>query len=163
MYKQTNTICKPKRIRPFALIINCTILMKTNSRFSQNVYTISDRILCNKHLRHTTTENTKAMGKVDTSDLMMIITRAIDISFQSSYLNGPVKHMQPHIFCHPCSHIIHYNDVTMGAITSQITSRAIVYSIVYSSWDQRKHQSSKSMAFVRGIHRDRWIPRTNGQ
>ena len=46
MCKQTNTICKPKRIRLFALIINCTILMKTNSRFSRNVYTISDRIWC---------------------------------------------------------------------------------------------------------------------
>ena len=56
MYKQTNTICKPKRIRLFTLVINCTILMKTNSRFSRNVYTISDRIWCNKHLRHTTTE-----------------------------------------------------------------------------------------------------------
>ena len=56
MYKQTNTICKPKRIRLFALIINCIILKKTNSRFSQNVYTISDRTWCNKHLRHTTTE-----------------------------------------------------------------------------------------------------------
>ena len=30
--------------------------MKTNSRFSRNVYAISDRIWCNKHLRHTTTE-----------------------------------------------------------------------------------------------------------
>ena len=30
---QTNTICKPKRIRLFALIINCTMLMRTNSRF----------------------------------------------------------------------------------------------------------------------------------
>ena len=29
--------------------------------------------------------------------------------------------------------------------------------------DQRKHQSSASLAFVWGIHRDRWIPRTNGQ
>ena len=28
---------------------------------------------------------------------------------------------------------------------------------------QRKHQSSASLAFVRGIHRDRWIPRTKGQ
>ena len=27
-----------------------------NSRFSRNVYTISDRIWCNKHLRHATTE-----------------------------------------------------------------------------------------------------------
>ena len=30
--------------------------MKTNSRFSKNVYAISNRIWYNKHLRHTTTE-----------------------------------------------------------------------------------------------------------
>ena len=48
---------------------------------------------------------------------------------------------------------IHYNDVIMGAITSQITSLTIVYSILYSDADQRKHQSSASLAFVRGIHR----------
>ena len=46
----------------------------------------------------------------------------------------------------------HYNDVIMGTITSQITSLSIVYSIVYSDVDQRKHQSSASLAFVRGIH-----------
>ena len=40
----------------------------------------------------------------------------------------------------------------MGAIASQITSLTIVYSTVYSDADQRKHQSSASMAFVRGIH-----------
>ena len=34
---------------------------------------------------------------------------------------------------------------------------------VYSDADQRKHQSSASLAFVWGIHRDRWIPRTKGQ
>ena len=41
----------------------------------------------------------------------------------------------------------------MGPIASQITSLTIVYSIVYSDADQRKHQSSASLAFVRGIHR----------
>ena len=41
----------------------------------------------------------------------------------------------------------------MGAIASQITSLTIVYSIVYSDVDQRKHQSSASLAFVWGIHR----------
>ena len=46
-----------------------------------------------------------------------------------------------------------YNDVIMGAMPFQITSLIIVYSIVYSCADQRKHQSSASMAFVRGIHR----------
>ena len=41
----------------------------------------------------------------------------------------------------------------MGMIASQITSLTIVYSVVYSDADQRKHQSSASLAFVRGIHR----------
>ena len=49
--------------------------------------------------------------------------------------------------------LYHYSDVVMGAIASQITSLMIVYSIVYLSADQRKHQSSASLAFVRGIHR----------
>ena len=40
----------------------------------------------------------------------------------------------------------------MGAMALQITSLAIVY-MVYSGEDQRKHQSSASLAFVRGIHR----------
>ena len=41
----------------------------------------------------------------------------------------------------------------MGTIASQITSLTIVYSTVYSGADQRKHQSSASLAFVRVIHR----------
>ena len=52
----------------------------------------------------------------------------------------------------------HYCDVIMGAIASQITSLTIVYSTVYSDADQRKHQSSASLAFVRGIH---WGPVTS--
>ena len=47
----------------------------------------------------------------------------------------------------------HCCDVIMGALASQITSLTIVYSIVYSGPDQRKHQSSASLAFVRGMHR----------
>ena len=41
----------------------------------------------------------------------------------------------------------------MGPMASQITSLRIVYSTVYSDADQRKHPSSASLAFVRGIHR----------
>ena len=41
----------------------------------------------------------------------------------------------------------------MTTLTSQISSLAIVYSIDYSDADQRKHQRSASLAFVRGIHR----------
>ena len=44
-------------------------------------------------------------------------------------------------------------DVIMSVIASQIISITIVYSIVNSDADQRKHRSSG----------DRWIPRTNGQ
>ena len=38
----------------------------------------------------------------------------------------------------------HYSDVIIGAMASQITSLAIVYSTIYSGADQRKHQSSAS-------------------
>ena len=48
---------------------------------------------------------------------------------------------------------IHYSDGIMSAIVSQITSLNIVYSTVYPGTDQRKHQSSASLAFVREIHR----------
>ena len=49
--------------------------------------------------------------------------------------------------------VSHYGDVIMGTIASQISSLTIVYSTVYSHADQRKHQSSASLAFVWGIHR----------
>ena len=41
----------------------------------------------------------------------------------------------------------------MGAIGFQITSLTIIYSAVYSGADQRQHQSSASLAFVRVIQR----------
>ena len=47
----------------------------------------------------------------------------------------------------------HYNDVIMDEMASQITSLTIVYSTVYSGPDQRKHQSSALLAFVRWSHR----------
>ena len=49
--------------------------------------------------------------------------------------------------------VAHYSDVIMGTMASQITSLPIVYLTVYSDPDQRKHQSSASLAFVWGIHR----------
>ena len=48
---------------------------------------------------------------------------------------------------------VHYCDVIMGAVASQITSLTIVYSSGHSGADQKKYQSSASLAFVRGIHR----------
>ena len=45
----------------------------------------------------------------------------------------------------------HYIDAIMTTMASQITSLTVVYSIVYSGADQRKHQSSASLAFVREI------------
>ena len=47
----------------------------------------------------------------------------------------------------------HYNDVIMGTMASQITSLTIVYSTFYSGADERKHQSSVSLAFEWGNHR----------
>ena len=48
---------------------------------------------------------------------------------------------------------VHYDDVIMTMLASQISSLPVVCSIVYSDVNQRKHQSSASLAFVREIHR----------
>ena len=46
-------------------------------------------------------------------------------------------------------------ETIMSTMASQIISLTIVYSTIYSGADERKHQSSASLAFVRGIH---WWP-----
>ena len=51
--------------------------------------------------------------------------------------------------------VSHHTDIIMGAMASQITRVSTVYSTVCWGVDQRKHQSSASLAFVRGIHR--WL------
>ena len=61
------------------------------------------------------------------------------------------------------SKLIHYIDVMMGAMASQITSLTIVYSTVYSDADQGKHHNSASLAFVWGIHLGPVNSHTNGQ
>ena len=50
--------------------------------------------------------------------------------------------------------IYHNSDVIMSAMASEITGVSIVCSTVCSDGDQRKHQSSASLAFVSGTHRD---------
>ena len=56
-----------------------------------------------------------------------------------------------------CNHFTntHYGDFIMGTMASQITRLTIVYSTVNSGTNKIKHQSSASLAFMRGI--DRWL------
>ena len=70
---------------------------------------------------------------------------------QVSRTSNCIQHCLWNIITCPCPS--HYSDVTMGSIASQITSLTTVSSTDYSDADQRKHQSSASLAFVRGIHR----------
>ena len=54
-----------------------------------------------------------------------------------------------------CSHVIlfcHYSNTMMSVMASQITGFSVVCSAVCSCENQRKYQSSTSLAFVRGIH-----------
>ena len=88
----------------------------------------------------------------------------INVNIDSTYISssGTQSWYELQLFVYHYMVPVHYCDI-MGAIAPQITSLMFVYSTVYSDADQRKHQSSASLAFVCGIHRDRWILRTNGQ
>ena len=60
---------------------------------------------------------------------------------------------------------IHYNDVIMSAMASQITSLTIVYPAVYSGADQRKHytKAPRHWPLCGEFTGDLWIPHTNVQ
>ena len=45
---------------------------------------------------------------------------------------------------------VHYNDVIMGAMASQISSLTIVYSTFYSGTDERKHQKLRATGLCVG-------------
>ena len=57
----------------------------------------------------------------------------------------------------------YYSDIMMGATASQITSLTIVYLTVYSGADQRKYQSSASLALWGEFTGDQWISRAKDQ
>ena len=57
----------------------------------------------------------------------------------------------------------YYNDVILNAMASHNTSLTIIYSTVYLGTDERKHQSSASLAFAGEVTGDRWILHTKGQ
>ena len=58
-----------------------------------------------------------------------------------------IQNVPGHPLLNSCSYL-HYIDVIMTTMASQITSLAVVYITIYSDADQRKHQSSASLAFV---------------
>ena len=58
---------------------------------------------------------------------------------------------------------LHYNDVIMGSMASQIICLTIVYSTVYSGTNQRKHKVPRHWPFWGEFTGDRWIPHTKGQ
>ena len=75
------------------------------------------------------------------------VSQCVENTLQLGYIKS-----WPRLMLYPLLSI-HYDDVIMSTMASEITSLTIVYSTVYSGADQSKHQSSASLAFVWGIHR----------
>ena len=58
---------------------------------------------------------------------------------------------------------IHYSDIKIGAMASQITSFTIVYSTVYSGAVKDNIKAPRHCPLCGEFTGDRWIPRTKGQ
>ena len=58
---------------------------------------------------------------------------------------------------------LHYDDVIMITMASQITSLTIVYSTVYSGTDEKNIKSPRHWPLWGEFTGDRWIARTKGQ
>ena len=106
--------------------------------------------------RHTGCDYVLFISEEGRATLVAITRTAMLVTCHSvkSYLSvvSPVQPLPVHCEVLQRFHFVapHYCDVMMSAIASQITSLTIVYSTVYSDADQSKHQSSASLAFVRG-------------
>ena len=78
---------------------------------------------------------TMAWRRTGAYGLCCRVTRSQWVKNSCAFLNGPQMCLE--------AASIHFNDVIMGTMASQITSLTIVvYSTVYSGADQRKYQSS---------------------
>ena len=87
---------------------------------------------------------TMTILSVDAMHISLFSVPLIDATFLSSYCTS--HELCPRFaFCGP----YHHNDVIMSAMASQINSLTIVYTSVCLRADQRKHQSSASLAFPR--------------
>ena len=75
------------------------------------------------------------------------------INYATEFYNGLTIIIPLHLQTTVRKLLSHYEDVMMCAMAFQITSLMVVYSTVYSDADQRKRQSSASLAFVWGIRR----------
>ena len=87
--------------------------------------------------------------------LWLEISRVLLVSHLTTHLNRGLTatfiKYKPQQYAHVLGlFCIYYNDVIMSTMASQITSLTKVYLTVYSGADQRKHQSSASLAFVGG-------------
>ena len=92
------------------------------------------------------------MGKLTDTNCTRAGLWVANVSEQLHYFSSHPSCLHRHRDSNtPKIRVPHYNGVTMSAMASQITSFTIVNSTVYSGTDQRKHQRSASLAFVRRI------------
>ena len=101
----------------------------------------------------------KVFFQMSYSDLSQIYDTKIIVPVIATKVACPIKEQSKleQITKFPCimmkKIILIYIDVMMSAVASQITGISMVCSTVCSGTNQRKHQSSASLAFVRGIYR----------
>ena len=83
-------------------------------------------------------------------DIVNHITVAKQTNRFSPVTNPHIRHENCHWNLKLSVSECHYNDVILSAMASQITSVSIFFSNVCSGADQRKHQSSPTLVFVKG-------------
>ena len=135
------------------MYITLLIFFKINIINNQHNRVFGDRML--------SVRSSRGQPRPESSGLIRVWCDSIEDSIIRLILVMWINHIPP-TKPHAISAVIrkflsHYNDVIMSTMASQITSVSIVCTTFCSGTDYRKHKSSASLAFVRGI------PRTKGQ
>ena len=159
----------PQLVVPLHLVVNTLRPRQIGRRFADDTFR---RILLNENVRISIEISLQFVPKVPINNIPALVKIMAGRRPGAKPLSEP---MMVNLLTHICvarpqwvktismgflgmAHMllatdVTYSDVIMVTMAFQITSVSIVCSTVGSSADQRKHQSSASLAFVRGISR----------
>ena len=143
-------VCMHLCVYACAIIIEtCHDPRKFSTAFLWRIFTLEKMSkkwnVCTTGWHHTLSQNRRFKLTLPASDINIRLLWSLTVYTEGRYIVCDIDAM--------ISQAQDYSDIIMDMTPSQITSLTIVYSTIYSGAHQRKHQSSTSLALVRGIYR----------
>ena len=144
------------------------LTLKIATRFSTFPLAILCHVICSKNVTQNHWKPWK-LGRKQIDGLVQDCSNSIantlshwDLTFQLLLCLLMAEVIWGEVIC-GCWSLVHYSDIIMSTMASQITCLTIVYSTVYSGRDEKIIKALRHWPLWGEFVDDRWIPCTKGQ